>query len=559
MAIKSVIKHGWWLENPDLGAPSGQELYDYPIFVGDGLHFIVIKLLGVLFSDPTLVLNLYFLLSFPLVALASFLVLRQLGISGGTALVCSVIFALAPYHFVRGERHLNLAVYYSVPVGAYLVLSILSGKPLFTRRTLSRPRLLAWASKRSLVTLALCLLVASSAGSNYYAVFTCMLLVGATVLILVTRREVRTLVQGSTLVGLILGFLALNSLPNLMYSFANGPNNYVANRGWAESEKYSLNLIKMVLPTPGHQIDALSNLVSDYYEKTMLPNEGLSQSLGFIATFGLAWLLIVVLAGCLSPRWEIDLRHRQMATATLIAFLIGTTGGISTLFAYLISTEIRSWNRISIFIAFFAIAAIALLLDALQERIHVRRGRRVLVGTLLLSVLLIGLYDQSNDTFVPDYSTAKDEYSSDAAFVRAIDDEMPPQAQVFQLPYTPFPEAAPLKYEMRDYELLRPYFHESDLRWSYGTVKGRPTAKWQEDLAGEAPKKLLSEVSAAGFDGIYIDRFGYADRAAELERRLGKQLEVEPLVSSNGRMSFFSLLPYKEDLQGHTSVKSSQR
>jgi phosphoglycerol transferase len=348
-----------------------------------------------------------------------------------------------------------------------------------------------------------------------------------------------------------------------MYEFENGPNQEVAQREPVESHIYSLDFVRMVFPAPGHQVDAVADFAENYYYgdgKTLPQSEGPAQSLGLIATLGFLWLLLVALAGCLSPRWQIGRleQHRQLATATVIAFLIGTSGGISLVFAYLVSPQIRAWNRLSIFIAFFAIAAIALLRDALQERIRVRRGGVVLVGIVLSSVLLIGLYDQASDARVPEYSAAKDEYSNDAAFVSAIDEELPSQAQVFQLPYVPFPEGGRVN-EMNDYQLLRPYFHESDLRWSYGTVKGRPTAKWQEDVADEAPKKLLSEVSAAGFDGIYIDRFGYADHAAELERRLGKQLEVEPLVSSDGRMSFFSLLPYKEDLQGHTSVKSSQR
>jgi hypothetical protein len=56
MAIKGVLEHGWWLENPDVGAPSGQELYDFPSFVGRSLHLLLIKLLGLLFSDSALVL-----------------------------------------------------------------------------------------------------------------------------------------------------------------------------------------------------------------------------------------------------------------------------------------------------------------------------------------------------------------------------------------------------------------------------------------------------------------------------------------------------------------------
>src|SRR5215217_9492545 len=162
-----------------------------------------------------------------------------------------------------------------------------------------------------------------------------------------------------------------------------------------------------------------------------------------------------------------------------------------------------------------------------------------------LSVLLVGLYDQSNSSFVPNYSAAKSQYESDAVLVGAIDRELPSQAQVFQLPYMPFPESPPVN-ELWDYELLKPYLHESDLRWSYGAVKGRPAADWQADLAGEPAEALLDTVLVEGFDGIYIDRWGYPDHAAKLEGELGELLGVKPLVSPDGRKSFFSLLAYKE-------------
>jgi hypothetical protein len=55
-----------------------------------------------------------------------------------------------------------------------------------------------------------------------------------------------------------------------------------------------------------------------------------------------------------------------------------------------------------------------------------------------------------------DYSATKDEYRSDAFFVEAIDHELPPQAEVFQLPYVPFPEHPPV-HEMTDYDHLRPF------------------------------------------------------------------------------------------------------
>src|SRR5215217_4760216 len=329
MVIKGILRHGWWLENPDLGAPSGQELYDFPFLAHDGFHLVLIKLLGLLSSDPVFVANLFFFLSFPLVALTSFLVLRQLGISGAAALVCSVLYALAPYHFLRDHQHLNLAAYYSVPVGAYLILSLLSGKKLFARRTSSEgPRLLAWASRRSLITLALCLFVAS-ASSTYYAVFAVLLLIAAMMLVFVSRREARALFEGGAVLGLIIGFLTLASLPHLIYWFVNGPNP-VLHRVPQESEQYGLVLTRMVLPLPGHHIDALSNFAQSYYQATPLKAEFVGyQSLGFIATLGFVWLLLIAPASCLSPRWGIGdfgqrQLHRRLAAVTVIAFLIGT-------------------------------------------------------------------------------------------------------------------------------------------------------------------------------------------------------------------------------------------
>jgi phosphoglycerol transferase len=380
-----------------------------------------------------------------------------------------------------------------------------------------------------------------------------LLLIAAALLAYVTRREARTLFEGGAVLGLILGFLALGLLPHLMYWFVNGQNHEVAHRLPMESESYALVLTQMVLPVPGHQISILSDFAESYYQATPLTVELLVpyQSLGFVAALGFGWLLLVVLASCLSPRWGFGNSrqrqlHVQLGTLTLIAFLIGTTGGISSLFAWLISPQIRSWDRISIFISFFALAAVGLLLDAARERLRLRTGRPVLGEALLVGVLLIGLYDQTNEAFVPDYETAHNDYKSDALFVEAIDRELPPRAAVFQLPYVSFPEGAQPGLEIWPYEPLRPYLHPSDLRWSFGAVKGRPSADWHADLADEPTEIMLETVVSKGFDGIYIDRFGYPDRAAELEGELSDLLGVEPLVSPDGRKSFFSLVSYKE-------------
>ena len=67
-------------ENDELGAPRGQELYDFPVFAGDNAQLAIVRALGFVVRDPIVALNLFFLLTFPLAALTAFLVLRRLGV-----------------------------------------------------------------------------------------------------------------------------------------------------------------------------------------------------------------------------------------------------------------------------------------------------------------------------------------------------------------------------------------------------------------------------------------------------------------------------------------------
>ena len=126
--IKTVMERGWFYENPRLGAPSGQELYDYPVLSGDGLHVAFFWLAGLFTDDPSVVMNVFFVLTFPVTAVVTYLVLRRLAVGPEVALVIAVLYALTPYHFMRGEVHLFLAAYYVVPIGAYLALSVLDGR-----------------------------------------------------------------------------------------------------------------------------------------------------------------------------------------------------------------------------------------------------------------------------------------------------------------------------------------------------------------------------------------------------------------------------------------------
>src|SRR5947209_7141982 len=145
-AIKTTLDHGWFLTNPNLGAPFGQQWFDFSVFQGDALSLVMIKAIGLFASTAPTVMNAFFMLGFPLIALSSFAVMRRLRISAPVAVVCSVLFALLPYHFIRLEGHLFLTAYYAVPLGAYLMIAALTGEPLFARRPAGGSRLLAYAT-----------------------------------------------------------------------------------------------------------------------------------------------------------------------------------------------------------------------------------------------------------------------------------------------------------------------------------------------------------------------------------------------------------------------------
>jgi phosphoglycerol transferase len=99
------------------------------------------------------------------------------------------------------------------------------------------------------------------------------------------------------------------------------------------------------------------------------------------------------------------------------------------------------------------------------------------------------------------------------------------------------------------YEPLRGYLHSSTLRWSYGAIKGRP-ADWASQLAGRPLSYLLAAVTAAGFEGVWVDPAGFEPAMA---RRVGAALRsllgAPPLLSPDRDLWFFDLRPYRARLE----------
>jgi phosphoglycerol transferase len=543
--IKNTLERGWYETNPRLGAPFQQEFHDFPM--ADNLHLAVAKAAGLVIDDYAVFVNLYYLFGFVLAAWTALWVLRWLGITPAVSVVMSVLFTMVPYHFLRGEVHFFLAAIYPIPLAVFLLISALRGD----RLTADRPgwrRFASWPFLRYV----LAALILGSA-SSYYAIFTLLLLGVAGLAAAFRGRSLRRAAPAAVLVGLLAAVQFANLLPDMLYARSHGENLAVAHRSPEETEIYSLKLAQLVLPMDYHRIDSWAGLRQRYGSHFPVPSEGARVSLGAVGAVGFLWLLVLPLLALAGNGWAgIDRRLQELSLFSVTAFLLATTGGISTLIALLATTQLRAWNRMTILLAFLALAAVAVLLDQAGRRLLRRPRGSVLLAALLVAVLTFGVFDQTSNAFIPDYLKLKNDYTNDRVFVHRIEAALPRGAMVYQLPYVPFPEWPPV-VKMIDYDHLRGYLHSKHLRWSYGGVKGRPTSDWQNGINQQPVATIATAVAAAGFQGLWVDRFGYSDGGLSIETEIRRVVGPESFASGNGRMSFYDLRPFAQRVRASMS------
>ena len=536
--IKDLNASGWYFTNPDLGAPFGQELYDFPVYAGDTLHFLVIKAMSLFADQPGLILNAFVLLSYAWCGLAAYVAMRALDVSPAAAVVPAALFAVLPFHFLRDAAgHSLLASYVAVPIGVYLCLAVLTGRPLVGPR------------RRTLVTLALCVLIGTT--GLYFAALTLMLLALATAFAAWRRPAVRTtLAGGGTALATIVVVLALGLAPTALHRLEHGANEKVANRGVADTEYYGLTLAQLVLPPDYHRVGALAGPHDRYTAAPVVAGEGTSWP-GTLALAGLVLLTLAALSRLAGDRPRGLLADERLSASALLAgaaFVLGTAGGGSAIVAALFTTQLRGWNRISVVLAFLGLLAVAVAIDRLRGRV---RGAALAGGLAVL--LVLGALDQTSPEFRPPYERAQAKWAADGRFVQAVEERLGGEGDVVQLPYLRFPES-PRLLRMRDYDPLAGYLHaDAGLRWSYGAMKNRPT-DWQAALAGKPLEEQVRGAAAAGFEGLWVDGFGFADTPVTLAT-LTKLTGSPPITSDGGRFSFFDLRPFATALRGELGAE----
>lgn len=564
--FQTVLNTGWYEFAPQLGAPIGQTYHDFP--QADNLHMMFALVMRLFTHSAAVAVNVWYLLGLPLAAVTAVWMFRRIGVGKLMSLVLSILYAITPFHWEKGENHLFLAAYFPVPLALVLVFWMIRGEPVWgvDRRPADRRR--RWMARvppavtgRGTVTVLVLALLGTA--SSYFSVFL-LLMIGTAGLVALLRTRDRRRFGGAVLAGATLAAVMLaNMLPDILYSAVHGNNIGALVRYENESERFALKIAQLILPAPDHALAPLREL-RQWYDTTY-PYVSERPALGVVAAGGLLGLLgyIVIRLGTTRPlraaavntlragrqqRLRETLGH--LSLLTLVALLFSTIGGLETIVSFF-TDSLRSWNRLAILIAAFALAAVGLTVDALVDRRPPRHpGRRRLTAGVVAAVLLaVGVYDQSTHRAEPAYAAVAAQWSADQAWIDTLEAALPDGAMVFQLAYQAFPEASSVNGVVYT-DQLKPFLHSKTLRWSGGGIRGRAENDWPLLVAAEQAPRMVADVAVVGFEGIMIDRRTYSDSGATVEAALDSALGTSgpDLVSGSTRYAYYSLAGERDRL-----------
>jgi hypothetical protein len=542
-AFNNMLKGGWYWSSDLLGVPYGQDLRDFPA-VGDGLHLVMTRIMVEVTGDPALTFNLFFFGSYFTVFLGAYIGSRLLRLEQSTAVAMAILYAFLPFHFLHGPGHLFLSSYGAVPLWAALSVRQLGDQPLVKSLPVSmHPKVwLRWAKEPSHAGALIVVLLGATTGV-YYAVFMVMTLLLVGGFAAIAYKDHRRLLASLVMVGVSIGVLGAQLIPTWLLQRRVGSNAEIVERGLHNLEFYSLKLTDLVLPVAGHRLSVFAEIRANAMEVTLLGER--AEAVGLVGLAGLLILTFVMVSRLIQG--QKGGTYSALGLVAWPAFVMATVGGGAMVVGVFGFTYLRAWGRISVLIAFCAFVAVGLAYDRWAKPLA---GMQKLVP--LVAIVLFGVWDTNPSFPFAPYEQTANSWSTDRSFVAEVESFLGQDAELFQLPIIPFPEHPPVN-RMVDYDHLRGYLHSDTLGWSYGGVKGR-ASEWQKNLDGFTLSEVKSAVAAAGFDGLWVDLYGFVD-PSEVFTALGEG----DLYSSNGRYVVYDLAATQAQLERSLGATEMQR
>lgn len=534
--MKTIDDNGWYLENSYVGGAFGGDFYDY--IMSDGISFGLVKIISIFTNNVYLIFNLFYFMTYILVSLTSLYVFLQLKIKRLLAVVCALLYAFLPFHQQR-ITHIWLELYFMIPLVGLVAIWIVTNQIQFRRDEKSNLLKNILHNKKLLQSLIISFMVSST--GLYYAFFSCCLYAIALLINLLRKEDKKqclfpVIFIFTTFIGIL-----PNVIPHIIYIIQQGSNSMseLALRSAAESEVYGLKMIQLLLPRQGHRISLFNSIATYYAKVSPITNENFTSSLGIIGSMGFVILMMGVF------NYKIKDKYRNgLILLNLGIFLIATIGGVGAIFGYLFNTPMRCYNRLSLFIGFFSILCIASILNELSEKFKKYSFYKYIyyLGSFIL--LFIGLYDQTTSYNSNSQAQTIVEYNNDNKFVDMIEKTVPENSLIYQLPHICFPSG-------KTYKPLKGYLNSSNLIWSYASMQGREQDQWEHYLSEISIKKMVENLSYAGYAAIYLDKSLYdsQEEADELVKELSEILKTTPIYSGNNKLLFYNMEGYNKEIK----------
>lgn len=532
---KNIAETGWVFVNDRWGAPFDTCFLDFPPYFLDNFGNMLTKIILKFTNNYVLALNInYYLIPFISFTLA-FFVMQSLKISRIFSACGAVLFALLPFYFMRNIFHFVLSEYYFVPLSILLCFWCYEDKIAFF------PVTSIYKNKCNLLCIAFCFLIANN-GIAYYPAFSCFFILITGVIKSFDKKNYKAFFQSFVCIGLICTFFFANFVPFLIYKNKEGINNAVAQREVAHADMFGLKISQLLLPQHIPQLPKLETRLDYYHNTAPLSNENKSAYLGFAGSLGFLFLVYKFLT---IQREEIvgkeNITINLLGKLNLCGILLATIGGFGTIFAVLVTPQLRCYNRISVFIAFIAISGLFLGLQSIKFS----RNKKKIIKCLAVLITFFSISVQFHRKH-PDYKKIGEMVHSDKLFIEEIEKQVPEKSMIYQFPYHKFPEEGHPN-NMEDYQELIGFLHSQKLKWSYGAIRGRQPDNWAEQLALLSLENKIKVLSLIGFQGIYVERRAYTvAEYEELDSTLRDLLMVRPLVSDNRNLSFYPMKTYNE-------------
>ena len=469
---------------PELGAHFIAYWDDYPM--SEKPLFCLMGLLAKIFGI-FIGANLTVMIGQMLAAISFYAACRLLDCDWVWSFAGAMIFALSRFAFSHGLHHITILYFWHVPLCLVVCRWLFHGEGI------------SFGERRFIFAL----IVAFVTGVQhvYYAnLFIQFIFFGG--LVQGLRHGWRAAWPAITIIGVTLVAFLLMEANTIAYQLIHGENFMALDRSYKWLEIYGLKLVDLVIPPPDHPFPPFADWGAGHLREVVLsPGElPISGYIGLVGLTALGWLVVASFRRVMN-------KELPPLEAFLILWIIiyAGVGGINGIGGTLGLLLFRSTTRYSIFI-------LCIVLMYAIMRLSVTRWKNPYT-TYIAAILItcFALWEQTPPIVSKaDLDATAAMVASDRQFTENMEAQLPPHAMVFQLPFMEYPET-PVS-GVGAYDHFRPYLYSHNLRFSYGSEKGRPEQDWQRQLTQIPLRDAVNALESYGFSAIYLNRHGYADQ-----------------------------------------------